>query len=202
MGGRSRVAAQLLVGRGFKEVYNLQGGIKAWNGLVAEGPVELNMDMVTGDETPPQIIKLAYAMEQSLGEFYRIAKTKTRNNSVVSLLDKLASIEEKHKQYLVELYNEIEAVPITMEAFDGRATDQVMEGGFRINEFMEHNEKFLSEEQSLLDLSMMLETQALDLYLRFADKAENEHAQNVLHKIGDEEKQHLIALGKLREQYP
>ena len=192
----------MLVGRGFKEVYNLQGGIKAWNGLVAEGPVELNMDMITGDETPPQIIRLAYAMEQSLGEFYRIAKTKTHNNSVVSLLDKLASIEEKHKQYLVELYNEIEAVPMTMEAFDGQTADRVMEGGFRLNEFMKHNEKFLSEEQPLLDLSMMLETQALDLYLRFADKTENERAQSVLHKIGDEEKQHLIALGKLREQYP
>ncbi len=192
----------MLVGRGFKEVYNLQGGIKAWNGLVAEGPVELNMDMITGDETPPQIIKLAYAMEQSLGEFYNIAKTKTDNYSVVNLLDKLASIEEKHKQYLLELYNEIETVPMTMEAFDGQAAGQIMEGGFRINEFMEHNEKFLSEEESLLDLSMMLETQALDLYLRFADKAENEHAQRVLHKIGDEEKQHLIALGKLREQRP
>ena len=30
IGGRSRVASQMLAGKGFKEVYNLSGGIKAW----------------------------------------------------------------------------------------------------------------------------------------------------------------------------
>lgn len=192
----------MLIGRGFKEVYNLQGGIHAWDGLVAEGPVELNMDMITGDETPAQIIKLAYAMEQSLGEFYRVAKTKTEDDTVVSLLEKLASIEEKHKQYLVELYNEVESASATLESFDGQALEQVMEGGFRINEFLRLNERLLSDVRSLLDLAMMLETQALDLYLRFADKIENLQAKNILHKIGDEEKQHLNALGNLRDQHP
>ena len=174
----------------------------AWNGLVAEGPVELNMDIITGNETPPQIIKLAYGMEESLGEFYRIAKTKTEDSEVASLLDKLASIEEKHKDYLLELYNQIEATPSTTESFKAQVTEQIMEGGFRINEFLKQNERFLSDVPSLLDLSMMLETQALDLYLRFADKTADGQAKTVLHKIGDEEKQHLVALGKLREKNP
>jgi rhodanese-related sulfurtransferase len=52
VGGRSLAAAQLLAGLGFKEVYNLQGGIKAWQGLKASGPKELNLDLVRGDETP------------------------------------------------------------------------------------------------------------------------------------------------------
>jgi sulfur-carrier protein adenylyltransferase/sulfurtransferase len=201
MGGRSRVAAQMLVGRGFKRVYNLQGGMHAWNGLVAEGPVELNMDMITGDETPPQIIKLAYGMEQSLGEFYRAAKIKTEDTEVASLLDKLASIEEKHKEYLLELYNQIGATLSTTESFEEDVTERILEGGFRLDEFLKQNEKFLSDVPSLLDLAMMLETQALDLYLRFADKTTDELAKSVLHKIGDEEKQHLSALGKLREKF-
>lgn len=190
----------MLVGRGFKKVYNLQGGIHAWNGLVAEGPVELNMDMITGDETSSQIIKLAYGMEQSLGEFYRTAKTKTQDSEVASLLDKLASIEEKHKEYLVGLYNRIEATPSTTESFEEEVTERILEGGFRLDEFLKQNEKFLSDVPSLLDLSIMLETQALDLYLRFADKMTDEQAKSVLHKIGYEEKQHLVALGKLREK--
>ncbi|MBI5252497.1 MAG: ferritin-like domain-containing protein [Desulfomonile tiedjei] len=192
----------MLVGRGFKKVYNLQGGIQGWNGLEAEGPVELNMDMISGDETPSEIIKLAYAMEQSLGEFYRVAKTKTKDDSVVGLLDRLASIEEKHKQYLLELYNELGATPASVESFDDQAAEQIMEGGFRTNEFMRRNERFLSDVRLLLDLAMMLEAQALDLYLRFADKTENERTKSVLHRIGDEEKTHLIALGKLRDQHP
>ena len=38
VGGRSRVAAQMLSGWGFKEVYNLAGGIKAFQGHKATGP--------------------------------------------------------------------------------------------------------------------------------------------------------------------
>ena len=52
VGGRSRVAAQMLSGWGFKEVYNLAGGIKAFQGHKATGPQELNLDLVKGDETP------------------------------------------------------------------------------------------------------------------------------------------------------
>ena len=56
IGGRSRVAAQMLSGFGFKEVYNLAGGIKAYQGQKAAGPQELNLDLVRGDETPAEII--------------------------------------------------------------------------------------------------------------------------------------------------
>ncbi len=192
----------MLVGRGFKKVFNLQGGIHAWNGLAAEGPVELNMDMITGDETPSQIVELAYGMEQSLGAFYRTARTRTDDIEVESLLEKLASVEEKHKEYLVELYCQIEPTFSTRESFEAQVTDQVMEGGFRTSQFLKQNEKFFSHVPSLLDLSMMLETQALDLYLRFADKTVDEQAKTILHRIGDEEKQHLAALGKMREAYP
>src|SRR5574340_791346 len=43
IGGRSRVAAQLLSGQGFKEVYNIAGGIKAYRGEKATGPQEVNL---------------------------------------------------------------------------------------------------------------------------------------------------------------
>ena len=49
----------------------------------------------------------------------------------------------------------------------------------------------------ILDLAMMLETQALDLYLRFAEKSSDERTQKVLFSIADEEKAHLGSLGAL-----
>ena len=42
----------MLSGLGFKEVYNLKGGMMGWEGLQTSGPAELNMDLVRGDETP------------------------------------------------------------------------------------------------------------------------------------------------------
>jgi rubrerythrin len=200
MGGRSRVAAQMLVGKGFKNVYNLSGGIHAWNGLEAEGPVELNMDLINGDETPAQIIKLAYSMEESLGTFYRIAKTKTEDKEVIGILDNLGSIEEKHKDYLLDLLKETE--PAAREELTApRPESQILEGGFRMDTFLKQNERFLAHVSSLLDMAMMLETQALDLYLRFADKADDDRTKNVLFKIGQQEKEHVAALGRYREKY-
>jgi rhodanese-related sulfurtransferase/rubrerythrin len=200
VGGRSRVAAQMLAGRGFKHVYNMKGGIQAWEGPVAEGPVELNLDLVRGDETPQEIIKLGYGMEQSLGGFYRAVRTNTANEELAALLDKLASIEDKHKEYLLNLYNSIESFPVDREAFQAEVLATVMEGGFDEAEFMRKNEKYLHTVPSLLDLSMMLEAQALDLYLRFAEKVQDQETARVLRKIGDEEKAHLEALGRLREK--
>ncbi len=46
---------------------------------------------------------------------------------------------------------------------------------------------------------MMLETQALDLYLRYSQKAEDEESRNVLYRIAEDEKAHLTALGDMME---
>jgi sulfur-carrier protein adenylyltransferase/sulfurtransferase len=172
----------------------------AWNGLKAEGPVELNMDLVRGDETPVQIIKLAYGMERSLGSFYRIVRTRTQDSELAHLLEILITIEDKHKQYLLELYKSLEPSGISPETLEADVLSTVMEGGFDSNEFIKQNEHFLNDVPSLLDLSMMLETQALDLYLRFSDKSENQESKDVLHRIGDEEKGHLAALANLRDK--
>ncbi len=44
---------------------------------------------------------------------------------------------------------------------------------------------------------LSIKAQALDLYLRFADKADNKIAQRTAFKISKEEKMHLKELGTL-----
>ncbi len=199
-GGRSRVAAQLLAGKDFGEVYNLTGGIKAWNGEVAVGPLEMNMDLITGDETPSEVVALAYTMEKNLGKFYHLARQRTANQSVAKLLGLLASVEEKHKDFLIDLFEKMEPEKDSRTTLDNLSLATTMEGGFDTDAFLEQNEQFLQEESDILDLAMMLETQALDLYIRFGSKMENVQSRNALNKIADEEKEHLKALGNLRNE--
>ena len=195
IGGRSRVAAQMLSGLGFKEVYNLAGGIKAYRGQTATGPQELNLDLVRGDEGPAEVTLLAAGMERALQLFYETLKDRSRDGELQKLFGSLARVEESHRQRLLEVYGRLE--PGGRELDEEMAATATLEGGFPFAEFLAANEAFLNTAPHVLDLAMMLETQSLDLYLRLARRSANPLAQTILLTIADEEKSHLSRLGEL-----
>jgi rhodanese-related sulfurtransferase/rubrerythrin len=199
-GSRSLAAAQLLSGLGFNEIYNLQGGIMGWQGSKAAGPRELNLELVRGDETPAEMIALAYGMEMGLGIVYREMAERSDDAELKSLLTMLADIESQHKKRLLEILAEIDSPVSDTDAYEADLQPSVLEGGFGLDDFMKENESFFGSVQGVLDLAMMLETQALDLYLRFADKSADERTQKVLFSIADEEKAHLRSLGDLMDK--
>ena len=199
MGGRSRAAAQFLAGQGFEEVYNLKGGIAAWQGLKAFGPAEMGMTPLRGNETPQEVIVLAYGMEQGLADFYSRVPAMTHDSEVKKITGKLVQIEEKHKDKLFALYQTLEPATQARDLFEERIVSGVMEGGFTGEEFLEKNKTLLDTVANLLSLAMMLEAQALDLYTRYAQKAEDAQSRSVLHDIAEDEKGHLATLGSLLE---
>jgi rhodanese-related sulfurtransferase/rubrerythrin len=200
VGGRSLAAAQLLSGFGFQEVYNLQGGIKAWQGLKAVGPRGLNLELVRGDETPAEMIALAYGMEMGLGIVYSNMIERSDDHELRSLLSNLADIETQHKKRLLEILGEIDSPITDTDAYEAELRPSILEGGLGLDDFMQENESFFRSVQGVLELAMMIETQALDLYLRFADKSMNEKTNTALFTIADEEKAHLSSLGDLMEK--
>jgi rubrerythrin len=199
MGGRSRAAAQLLAGKGFKEVYNLKGGIKAWQGFKAEGPAEMGMILLSGDETESDIIIIAYGMENGLKEFYSAVSGMMSDTEVVDILAKLAKIEENHKKKLFDLYRTLDPDAGDKETFEANISSDRMEGGFTTEEFFKQNSKLMETVSDVLNIAMMLEAQALDLYLRYSQRVKKEDSKTVLYDIAEEEKAHLATLGRLME---
>ena len=112
----------------------------------------------------------------------------------------LADIEARHKKRLLEILAEIDSPISDTDAYEADLQPSILEGGFGLDDFMKENESFFGSAQGVLDLAMMLETQALDLYLRFADKSAYERTQKVLFSIADEEKAHLGSLGDLMDR--
>jgi rubrerythrin len=199
MGGRSRAAAQLLSGQGFKDVYNLTGGMHAWQGLTAFGPPEMGMVHLTGEETPMQIAVMAYGLEQGMADFYAKVAATNQESDVVDLLKNLAGIEEKHKEKVFDLYRALDPAVTDKQTFESQTVSRMMEGGFTTEEFLEQNREAMQTAYGVLNIAMMLETQGLDLYMRYAQKSENEKSRNVLFEIAEDEKAHLDALGRLME---
>ncbi|MEW6669936.1 MAG: rhodanese-like domain-containing protein [Thermodesulfobacteriota bacterium] len=199
VGGRSRAAAQLLAGQGFKQVVNIQGGIKAWNGVKASGPVEMGTVVFRGDETPMAVIPIAYGLEEGLRGFYEVLVERSRDAAISSLFARLAGAEARHKDRLYRLY--LLLVPGTggQKDFEEKVIAGAMEGGLTTAEFMEQNRSALESTTDVLSMAMMIETQALDLYVRVGPKSRHERTKTVLHELAQEEKAHLSTLGRLLE---
>ena len=171
----------------------------AWKGLTAAGPADMGMSLLKGDETSKEIIVLAYGMEEGLRGFYSTMAERTDDSEVVDLLTKLAEVEKNHKQRLFDLYLTYDSSIIDKEVFEANIVSRVMEGGFTTGEFLEQNRDSMKTVPDVLNIAMMLETQALDLYMRYSEKAEDEKSKAVLYDIAEEEKAHLKALGRLME---
>jgi rhodanese-related sulfurtransferase/rubrerythrin len=191
-GARSRTAAQFLVHQGFHQVYNLTGGIEAWAGRPAEGPREFHLRFVRGDESPREILTLAYEMEKGLQGFHRTMRDRATDPGLAELLDHLVKAEGAHMRRLMETG--------LVAAERMKSVERpVMEGGIDAEEFLSRNEPFLGTVPGVIDVAMMIETQALDLYLRMAQESRRPETREVLFRIADEEKAHLAALGRLLE---
>ncbi len=199
-GRRSLVAAQMLIGLGYREVYNLEGGIQAYKGEKASGAREFNLDLIRGDETPSEIIRLAFGMEKCLELFYLTMLKKSQDQELLELFQSLARVEEHHQQTLQEEYAKVAPEGQNLAELESPAVQEIMEGGFRMKEFMEANAPHLKKVSEVLELAMTLETQSLDLYLRFADRCSVKRTKVILFQLAKAENAHLARLGSLLEE--
>ena len=160
----------------------------------------MGMMLLKGNETPREVISLAYGLEEGLRKFYSTSTKLAIGPEVVDILTKFSEIEVKHKQRLFDLYLTIDPTPLNMATFENRITSELMEGGFDADKLLEQNIPAMKTASSVLDFAMMLEAQAMDLYMRYADKSEDPEVKNILFKMANEEKAHLKSLGGLLDK--
>jgi rubrerythrin len=160
----------------------------------------MGMLSLKGDETPQEVIALSYGLEAGLQKFYAAAADLAIEPEVARILAKLAKIEVKHKDRLFELYLAVESSPLERGAFEVEINSEMTEGGFNPDELLERNLPSFKSAPDVLNFAMMLEAQAMDLYMRYADKSEDQKVKDILFKMADEEKAHLKSLGDLLER--
>jgi len=199
VGGRSRAAAQFLNGQGFGEVYNLSGGIKAWEGRQAVGPEIMGLDLIGPETDYASNLAMGYALEDGLQQFYLQLGEKVDKTEEKKLLSRLAGFEDKHKAWLAEEYAAVRREESGLPPLaDGES--ELMEGGRLISEYLARVRPEFLDTEAIFDLAMMFETQALDLYGRLAQKAQRDEVRELFLKLVDEEKQHLGYLEKEMER--
>jgi rhodanese-related sulfurtransferase/rubrerythrin len=200
VGGRSRMAAQIMAAKGFERVYNLSGGIRAWNAHKAVGPQDQGLELFTGRESPEQTLVVAYALEGGLFDFYETMRARVHNPEVRALFKKLGTIEEKHQQRLLEAYAALTGRAVSRRDFEKEALPQVVEGGLSTEEYAARFEPDWESPQDVIALAMSIEAQALDLYQRAAAQSTQPQSAVTLNRIAAEEQAHLAQLGSLLER--
>ncbi len=197
IGGRSRIAAQVLAAKGFREVMNLSGGIKAWNSQKAVGPEDQGLSLFSGRESPEETLLTAYSLEEGLREFYLAMAGRVKADNARRLFEKLATIEVKHQDRIFNEYRRLSGAAVSREEFARNVVAPAMEGGLTTQDYLERYQPDLEVPEEVISLAMAIEAQALDLYQRAADRAGTGESGAVLSQIANEERAHLEQLGAL-----
>ncbi len=205
-GVRSMAASRILAGHGFTDVYNLVGGAMAWRGDTAHGPQEQGMSGITGLETPEEFLRIALGMELALMRFYQQASAASQDPKVQETLTTLVGMEGKHADAVFALYQKTAATPLDRASLETQVPAEAVEGGVGPQALAEaHGDVYdalLSTPHGVVQVAMMVEAQAMDLFLRCSYLAESKETRRVLHTLAQEEKSHLKVLGRLMETRP
>ncbi len=163
----------------------MKGGIIAYDGGKAVGSENFGMEFfVTGDFS--DVFRMSYAMEEGLQQLYLIFEDLCEDPDVKVLLARLAKFEEGHKAKLASMFPDIEN--------EDEAVDNTLEGGFDKQQVLDYFQSRIVTQDDVIQLGMMLETQAYDLYSRLAKKEKDGEAKEFFEFMVKEEKQHLSFL--------
>jgi rhodanese-related sulfurtransferase/rubrerythrin len=202
IGGRSRVAAQMLAGKGFKHVINMAGGFKDWesmqqgSGWTSTGDYTQGLELFPDDIDVRRALEVAWGMEAALEEFYRDMAARAREagrETTAAMYDRLARFEVGHKAKIENRYAALAGSDAELE----KKAAQVVEGGMTTEEYMQRSGIDPADPAHIAGFAMMMEAQAMDLYARAARSAADAGTAAFLEDMVQEEKSHMQQVGRL-----
>lgn len=179
----------------------MEGGIRSWQGLLAEGEPEAGVAYFPDTAAPRELIKFAWVLEEGSRKFYSGLVSLLSDDEAVSIFRDLMAAEERHKASLLNLNREFDDAEAGKEFSHTVTADEagdVMEGGMSVSRALRWaQEKSLHR---LLELTISLESNSYDLYIKMERRMSDEESKRVFSLLAKEEKLHLERLSKLFER--
>ena len=189
----------MLSGKGFRNVLNLTGGIRAWKGERAILGEEKGLELFTGRESLEEILTAAYGLELGLAEFYVSMMETAKIDMIRELFGKLSKIEINHRDRIFKEYIRVTGSSISREEFASQEVAYMSEGGMSTKEYIEFFKPDHESPEGVIEMAMSIEAQALDLYFRISEREEQDETRKFLTQMADEERSHLRQLGNLMD---
>jgi rubrerythrin len=174
----------------------MEGGIHAWQGLVADGPPEGDNAYFASGTSAADMASLAWALEENTRLFYLNLADMLPGTDEADLFLELVDAEVHHKEALASMHNALSDEPV--ERFHRNQDSPIIEGGVNMEEILSWAKD--KPVRKILTASIALEANAYDRYLKMVDISEDEDAKEVFRTIAREEKNHLDKLSQLMDQ--
>jgi rhodanese-related sulfurtransferase/rubrerythrin len=191
-GVRAANGTGVLLNAGFDEVWNMAGGILAWEGKVATGVPAAGMWWFEEARGPEEYIALAWILEEGAKVFYARMADQFASHAAGDLFKGLAAVEERHKDTLRGLHRTLTGREDDPVSPDEAAVHDTMEGSLSITEALAWADGRKPIE--VLEFAVAMEVNAYDLYLKVAQRLDDEPSKDILLNIAREEKAHLDRL--------
>ncbi len=169
---------------------------------MAEGAPQSGMAYFSPATQLEELIALAWFLEDGSRKFYSELVSTLTDKEAEDLYRQLAKAEELHQAFLLKLYGEYfgqtpdpgfpgSVIPPEKES-------DVMEGGMLVGEALQWAKG--KRTIDILELSLSLETNSYDLYLKMERQMKDQRLARVFNLLSGEEKQHLERLSSLLEK--
>lgn len=195
-GGRSMAAAMVadeeIVD---KTLYNLAGGIMAWDGgLAADFP---RVQLFGGQEDAITMLQTAMNLEKGALNFYTRVHDRYEGESWVNVFADLARAEIGHAKTVYHFLRQIEPQGDAFDVVFERLPGDVLEGGMSLDSAL----KKVAAVQGrvclrLIELALQIEFAAYDLYRTMADRTSETDAREAFMTIAQAEKGHMRSLAR------
>jgi len=194
-GGRSLAAAAMVADEEIagKTLYNLTGGIMAWDGgLTADFP---RVQLFGDQDAMGTMLRTAMNLEKGALNYYTRVHGRYEGQPWAKVFADLALAEIGHARTVFHFLRQIEA---PADEFDGvfeRLPGDVLEGGMSLDSALQK----LSTVQGrvcmrLIELALQIEYAAYDLYRTMADRSGGAAARETFMTIAQAEKAHMRTL--------
>lgn len=200
-GNRSRSGVGMLNGGGFDNVYNMEGGILAYNGLVAAGPPETGAFCFSENMTPDQLVAMAWYIEDGSQRYFDSVKNISQDHELKVNFARLIEHKIAHKESLLQLFQKISGQSTTDDfptSVLQRPPHTVMAGCVSVPEAVNWSKN--KKVSDILDFLMALEANTFDLYLKLGRQVESDRARKVFMELSEEEARHLEQLSSIFEK--
>lgn len=171
-------------------VFNMIGGIFAWNGELLPAMPQLKVFELSGGDR--EILLRAMELERGAEQFYTALCQRFDTAPWIETLSTLAGAEEAHARMIYRFWAEGQADPPPFASVYADLKGDIVEGGISISALLAMLAKDPSAPcRNILEMALSIEYAAYDLSRNMSHRWRGQPLESVFHTIAEAEKEHM-----------